>query len=104
MFKHLKLFGTVAVIGLVLLTLAACGATAPTPDNAVVRVTENDMTMKLDVASVPAGKVTFIVVNEGKVDHELVLLRTDKDPKTLAMSTGKSKVDEAASGENVGEV
>lgn len=77
---------------------------APTPNNAVVTVLMNEMTLKPSIASVPAGKVTFIGVNQGKVDHEVVILKTDKAPNALVLLTGLSKVNEAASGENLGEV
>jgi len=106
MFKTRNLLTVVPMLGLALLALAACGGGGNTvsPDNAVVRVTEVDMSMKLDTAAVPAGKVTFVVVNPDKVKHEVVLLKTDKAPDALVMRSGESKVDEAASAENVGEV
>jgi uncharacterized cupredoxin-like copper-binding protein len=110
MFKRRNLFIAGTVIGLALIAFigiaawhASTGA-AQTPGNAVVRVTEVAMTMKLDTAVVPAGKVTFLVVNQDKVIHEAVLLKTDKSPEALVMLSGESKVDEAALAENVGEV
>jgi uncharacterized cupredoxin-like copper-binding protein len=106
MLKTRKLLIVVPVLGLALLALAACGGGGNTvsPNNAVVRITQGNMTMKLDMAAVPAGKVTFVVVNQDKVNHEAVVLKTDKAPGSLVMLSGESKVDEAASGENVGEV
>lgn len=106
MFKTRKLLIVVPMLGLALLSLTACGGTSNTmsPGNAVVRVTEVDMGMKLDTAVVPAGKVTFVVVNQDKVNHEAVLLKTDMAPDKLVMLSGQSKVDEAAQAENVGEV
>ncbi len=85
--------------------LGACSgkAGAPTPGNAVVHVTAGEWQFKPSMTKAPAGPVTFLVANQGKVEHELVLLKTDKSAKGLAVQpTGK--VDEAAAGENVGEV
>ncbi len=110
MLKRRILFIAGTVLGLALVAVigvaawqASTGA-AQTPGNAVVRVTEVAMTMKLDTTVVPAGKVTFLVVNQDKVIHEAVLLKTDKSPEALVMLAGESKVDEAALAENVGEV
>ena len=74
------------------------------PDNAVVRIIAQEMAFKLSANSAPAGQVTFIVVNEGKLPHEVVILKTDMDAKTLPVSSSTKKVDEAAAGDHVGEV
>jgi uncharacterized cupredoxin-like copper-binding protein len=135
MHKHLKLFRSIVVIGLVLLTLAACvpGAApvpaataapaavptttpAPTaapvaesadsavsPNNAVVRIMAQEMSFTPSMNSAPAGQVTFLVVNQGKLPHEVVVLRTDMDAKALPV-TSSNKVDESAAGDHVGEV
>jgi uncharacterized cupredoxin-like copper-binding protein len=88
-----------------LLVAAACQA-APTAGNAVVRVVETQGSLKPGVASAPAGKVTFVVVNQDKEDHEVVILKTDLAANALKMgpSNPETKVDETASGENLGEV
>jgi uncharacterized cupredoxin-like copper-binding protein len=39
---------------------------------------------------VPAGKVTFVVSNIGKLEHELVVVRTDRAPDGLAVKTAKA--------------
>ena len=90
-----------------ILAVSACaqsGSSRFTPGNAVIRVTDQDMKMKVDAISAPAGKVTFLVMNLDTVDHEVVILKTDKAPDKLALLAGASKVDEEAAGENVGEV
>ena len=46
------------------------GATA---QGTVVAVAAGEFYFKLDRTSVPAGKVTFVVKNEGKVGHEMVV-------------------------------
>jgi uncharacterized cupredoxin-like copper-binding protein len=62
-----------------------------------VRMTEFAFDPKDAVAK--AGKVTITAPNDGKVVHELVLLKTDADPANLPKKGGK--VDESAS---VGEI
>ena len=70
----------------------------------MVRIIAKEMTFKLSTNSAPAGQVTFVVVNEGKLPHEVVILRTDMDAKALPISSSGNKVDEAAAGDHVGEV
>lgn len=60
--------------------------------------------IKLDRTSVPAGKVTFKVTNSGKIEHELIVLKTDLAVDKLPMrANDPSKVDEDAAG-GVGEI
>ena len=104
------------VIGLglaALLAFAACkgsqeSTAALSPNNAVVRVTLNEWLLKPSIVSGPAGYVTFEAVNTGDDDHEVVILKTAKAANALVVrnetSADKSKVDETASGENLGEV
>ena len=103
------------VIGLGLaavLPFAACGSqestAAPTANNAVIRVTLNEWHLTPNIASAPAGYVTFEAVDTGDDDHEVVILKTAKAANALVVrnetSVDKSKVDEGASGENMGEV
>ena len=62
-----------------------------------VRMTEFAFDPKNAVAK--AGKVTISAPNDGKVVHELVLLKTDADPANLPMDG--DEVDEST---NVGEI
>ena len=98
-----------------LLALAACSKAAPVPtpsaptaNNAVVRVTLDEWHLTPSVASAPAGYITVEAVDTGTDDHEVVILKTDKAANALVVrneaSVDKSKVDETASGDNVGEV
>ena len=61
--------------------------------------TKAPMTMTVAPTSVPAGKVTFTVKNEGTVIHEMVVLKT-KTPYTL-LPVVRNKVSESTA---VGEV
>lgn len=107
------------------IALGACGSSAKTssqtsstgaapgssaPNVVVLGSATTEFTLTVAHASVTAGDVTFTVRNAGKLDHEMVVLKTDVafdklpiadagDPP-VAVATGANKVDEA---DNVGE-
>src|SRR6476619_5075896 len=79
-------------------TAAATPSTASADPGALsVKMTEFAFTPQ-DVTA-KAGKVTITAPNDGKVAHELVVLKTDADPGKLPMKDGE--VDESTS---VGEI
>ena len=61
---------------------------------------DGPMTMTVDPASVPAGKVKFVVKNTGTIEHEVIVLKTDTPYDQLAVNAD-GKVSEA---DSVGEV
>jgi uncharacterized cupredoxin-like copper-binding protein len=66
-------------------------------------LTLSEYSIMNEVPSVPAGDVTFDVVNTGEEVHEIVVYKSDKDAKALPMSaTNKDEVDEDAVGEFIG--
>jgi uncharacterized cupredoxin-like copper-binding protein len=87
-----------AAIAIAAAGLSACGSTAKKPASTVasagastttaaapaakgaakVAVTLSEFKIKPAVASVPAGRVTFVVTNAGKVKHQFTIIRTDK--------------------------
>ncbi len=52
---------------------------------ATVKVTLSEWKLVPSVKKVPAGRVTFVVRNAGKMPHEFLILRTDKPAKALPM-------------------
>ncbi len=69
-------------------------APTPQPQTGPVAVTLNDIAIKLDRSSAPAGSVTFSIKNAGTVIHQLVVIKTDipqnqipVDPTKPAMVT-----------------
>ena len=103
MFKRLNLV-VVFVIGVALLAglvITACGSAPQGP----IRVTMDEFSIKLSATSAPAGKITFDVADQGKIAHELIVLKTDLAPNALKMSAADpTKVDEEAGAKNLGEV
>jgi uncharacterized cupredoxin-like copper-binding protein len=99
----------------VALLAAACSSsgapTAPSPStNAAqpqsIAITLNQWSITPSVTTIPTGKVTFTVKNDGTIPHEFVVLRTDTMAADFPIASfeGESlRFDEDAAGENVGE-
>jgi uncharacterized cupredoxin-like copper-binding protein len=83
-------------------TVAASSAQAADPP--VVNVTISDGSMKVDQSSVPAGPVTFQVFVKSDQAHEINVLKTQLDPKSLPEGTEPGVVDEDAVGDKAGEL
>lgn len=66
-----------AILALFALLLSACSA-SPMPVAAMgVMVTMSDKEITLSQSEVPAGLVTFMVMNRGTIVHSLVVIKTD---------------------------
>ena len=96
--------GAVALLGLTGCQASQASVGGQSPKSAVVRVIESEWHMNPSLASAPAGAVTFSVSNRGAIDHEMVILKTDLAGAALVQASGENKIDEGASGENMGEV
>jgi uncharacterized cupredoxin-like copper-binding protein len=57
----------------------------------------------LDKESVPAGEVTFQIANDGEIEHEFEVIKTDVAEDDLPVEQGQADV-EAEGGEEVDEV
>jgi len=60
--------------------------------------------MQVDQSSVPAGPVTFQVFVQGDQVHEINVLKTQLDPKSLPEGTEPGVIDENAVGDKAGEI
>ena len=98
------------IAGIVMLAVAlpSCGGgddengeatPAAAPASTTLTVEMSEFAFDPKDATAKAGKVTISAPNEGKVVHELVVLKTDADPAHLPMDG--DEVDEST---NVGEV
>ena len=67
-----------------------------------VTVSLGEYFVKPDVSSTKAGNVKFEVTNDGKMEHEFVVIKTDTAPGDLPLADGN--VDEEAAGEVPGEI
>lgn len=101
-----------AIVSAALLTgllAAACGgeekpAAAQAAEASTVRVTASEWSLAPSVTSVKAGDVTFEVTNQGRADHEVVVLKSDLAANALMIKANGAEVDESASGQIMGEL
>ena len=88
------------ILGLVLGAVgAACSASDTADEGVRVEAVMTDDSVRLSPAKAPAGTVTFRVVNQGTVTHELEVFRTDLAPDSLPVegstaSPGLAPLDE----------
>ncbi len=106
---HTKFVALIAFVALAVLVATAC---APAPSTAkiqgptTVQVTLKEWSIQPNLTTVPAGKVTFAVTNQGAIEHEMVILRTDVAPTQLAMNSAEpgTALEDSTVVKNVGEV
>ena len=73
-----------AVIPVALVAGIATASGGPSDDGSVL-VTMDEYTLDADRATVPAGVVRFETRNEGAIDHELLVVRTDVAPDDIPL-------------------
>ncbi|GEM_PF-1343654 len=73
-------------------------------DTTTVQVAEQEFALKPSVISVPAGTVSFSVMNQGKVEHELVVVKTDLPPTGLVLEEDNTVAEDTPQQKAVGEV
>ena len=101
-FRPARLILVVALVAAGLLALAGCSKSKSDSSNSTaagggttVNATLKEWSLSLDKSSAPPGNVTFSATNDGTVDHEFVVFRTDLAPDALPLSG--TSVDEEAS-------
>jgi uncharacterized cupredoxin-like copper-binding protein len=70
----------------------------PTPSGAPVNVLLEDFKVRQDAAVVPAGAVSFRILNQGPTTHEYIVVRTDRAPDKLPLQRDGLTVNEEAPG------
>ena len=70
----------------------------PTPRGTPVNVRLEDFKVQPDVAVVPAGTVSFRILNQGPTTHQLIVVRTDRAPDKLPLQRDGLTVNEEAPG------
>ena len=97
--------GSIALAALVALGIGAYVSThaASAQTSTRMTITLSEYSIMAETPSVPAGDVTFDVVNTGDEVHEMIVFKSDLDVKALPQSSkNKDEVDEDAVGEYIG--
>ena len=85
------------------LAIIGCSSTTPTePLGTNVQVALDEWSVIPKVTQVGSGQINFLASNEGSLQHELVVLKTDLPASDLVVTDGK--VDEEASGTVIGQI
>ena len=87
--RSVAFIGAGAVVTAGVIIGGAFSAGTATPKNVSTRLT--DFKIAAVPPSVSAGKVTFAARNAGKVEHELVVIRTGKDAGKLPRRERRSE-------------
>ena len=69
-----------------------------TPSGTPVNVLLDDFRVRQDPAVVPAGTVSFRILNQGPTTHEYIVVRTDRAPDKLPLQQDGLTVNEDAPG------
>ncbi len=101
-----RLGGTMAGVALGALLLSALPGIASTHSEqapvssaaSTVNIVMKDRSFQSPTRTVPAGKVTFVVRNAGTMEHEFVVIRTNRAPGALPMN-GRQASEAGARGE-----
>jgi uncharacterized cupredoxin-like copper-binding protein len=88
--------GLVAVAIAVPLTVAR--RDEPTPRGTLQNVLLEDFEVRQEATVVPAGKVSFLIRNQGPTTHEVIVVRTDLAPDKLPLQSDGLTVDEEGDG------
>ena len=87
--KRLVLAVAIAVVAALAVSIAALGS-PQIQRAATVNVRLKEFKVLPTPKSVRAGRVTFVARNVGKIEHELVVIRTNRKPGSLPVSGGKA--------------
>ena len=93
-----------SVLAILALSIGACGGddntsstpsttTATSTDKTTVKASLGEYFIKLDKSSIPPGSVRFDVSNDGKIEHEFVVIKTNLAPDKLPVKGGEANED-----------
>ena len=90
-----------AMLAIAAALVVGCTADVSPARGGTVNATLTDMKIAVDRTSISAGAITFMVKNNGAVEHELVVIQTDVSQDKLAADPDEAgRMDETG---NVGE-
>lgn len=71
---------------------------APSAASGTVTAGLSEFALELGATSAAAGSVTFVVTNDGEIEHEFVVFKTDLAADKLPLSADGTVVDEEGAG------
>ena len=89
-----------AIVAVATAAVAVSGAGA-SASATIVKVKLSEFKVVPSVKTVPAGKVTFVVANVGKINHEMVVVKTNVAPGKLKENGEHEVSEKGAVGESV---
>ena len=100
--RNVKVMTMLATLAVAAALVVSCSAAAK---GGTVNATLTEMKIVLDRTSIPAGPITFVVKNNGTMEHELVVIQTDLAEDKLPPDVEEpGKVDETGNVGETGEV
>ncbi|WP_235082895.1 sulfocyanin-like copper-binding protein [Chlorogloeopsis fritschii PCC 9212] len=78
-------------------------ASPPVSGANTVQVTVKEMAFQLSQSTIPAGDVEFVVTNEGRLAHEMEVIKTDLPIEKLPL-TNSDRLDTQKAGKKIGEI
>jgi uncharacterized cupredoxin-like copper-binding protein len=93
----------IALVGLVVVVLSGALSASAAGSATMVTVKLKEFALTPSPKTAPAGKVTFVVKNIGKVQHEMVVMKTNLPPGKLPLNA-KGRVPEKGVVGEVGDV
>lgn len=87
-----SVIGTAVMVGLTTGVLAACGSgsSSPSGGGTPVQITAANIRFSTTDIKVPAGKVTFVMKNDDKVEHSLTIDNASVDKEVEGGKTGRA--------------
>jgi uncharacterized cupredoxin-like copper-binding protein len=75
-------------------TTPTATATEAPGGGTMISATLSEWAVAPETSSVDAGEVTFVVSNEGSIDHEFLIIRSDEAPDALPVDSGQVPEDD----------
>ena len=94
--------GLLVVTGLIIAVSAAAGCGGE--DATAVSVSLGEWFVRPSQAAFKSGTVTMTVKNDGTIDHQFLVIKTERPPEALVVDQQSYDVDERASGTPVGKL
>ncbi len=88
---------TILVAAVLVTALSAAATSSALTSKTTVKVVLKEFTLKPAPASVPAGDITFVATNKGTLEHEFVVVKSNRPPGSFPIKANdKAKIPSSA--------